>query len=79
MWNNFAYPNDQHPYAESDETPPEAERFLEHVFDIICRGDPALYEYVMKWCASVYQYPEHKISVALFLSGGQGCGKGAVQ
>jgi hypothetical protein len=50
--------------------------YLNHVHDIICNGDEDLNEYVMNWCAHIFQKPLEKPQVALVLKSGQGTGKG---
>ena len=47
-----------------------------HLLYVICAGDLAVYEYVTKYLAHMFQCPEHKPGVMLVLLGKQGTGKG---
>lgn len=44
--------------------------------DVLCRGDQASYDYVMRWCAFMVQQPNTPAEVALVLKGRKGTGKG---
>jgi Family of unknown function (DUF5906) len=48
----------------------------EHLFNIICKGDNKLFQYVIRWAAYAAQHPEKQGEVALVFQGGKGCGKG---
>lgn len=48
----------------------------EHIFYVICNGDPILYEYVLDWLADAIQLPAGKPGVSLVLIGKKGTGKG---
>lgn len=50
--------------------------FLEHVREVICKGDADCYEYVLNWLALMIQRPGVLPGVALCLLSGQGTGKG---
>jgi hypothetical protein len=50
-------------------------RFLDHVFHNVCRGEDALFAWVMGWFASIFQFPRAKTGNALVLRGAQGAGK----
>lgn len=47
-----------------------------HIREVICNGDNALYAYVKKWMARMFQKPWMPGQVALVLQGGKGVGKG---
>jgi hypothetical protein len=47
-----------------------------HIRDVICSGDPELYEYLMNWMAKAVQEPGAAGEVAVVLRGGRGTGKG---
>ena len=47
-----------------------------HIRDVICNGDKAVYAYVKKWLARMFQKPWMPGQVALVLQGGKGVGKG---
>lgn len=51
------------------------QRFIDHVAENICRGDDALFSWVMGWFAALFQFPTEKLGTALVLRGGQGTGK----
>jgi hypothetical protein len=50
-------------------------RYLDHVWANICRGDDDLYEWVLGWMAEIVQQPTHKSGSALAIRGLQGTGK----
>jgi hypothetical protein len=50
--------------------------FREHIRNVICAGEEALYEYVVAWLGHAVQYPNRLPEVALALRGGRGAGKG---
>ena len=49
--------------------------FLDHLFHNVCRGEDALFAWVMGWFASIFQFPRAKTGNALVLRGAQGAGK----
>ena len=51
---------------------------LDHIRLIWCRGHEALYQYVVKWMASIIQRPWLKLGTAIVLRGLQGSGKGLI-
>ena len=50
-------------------------KILAHIHDIWCSGDPAQFEYVLKWMALLVQKPWVKPEVALVLKSREGTGK----
>ena len=52
------------------------ELFKNHLRDIVCGGDIAAYEYLIRWCALTVQNPQEPIGTAVVLRGGRGVGKG---
>lgn len=46
------------------------------VRDVLCRGDQASYDYVMRWAAFMVQHPNTPAEVALVFKGTKGVGKG---
>lgn len=54
------------------------ELFLDHVKNIICRGDDKLYRYMIGWLAHMIQRPEDKPGVAVVYRGKKGAGKDTV-
>lgn len=50
------------------------EKFWSFVLDIICSKDEALYSYIRKWWAMVFQRPD-ELHTALVICGSQGVGK----
>jgi hypothetical protein len=49
-----------------------------HIRDVICSGNEALFDYVMSWLARMVQHPEQPGEVALVLRGKKGTGKGTL-
>lgn len=52
------------------------ERYLEHMRTNVCAGNEEHYDYLLKWMATVVQYPSHPGQVAVVLQGSRGVGKG---
>lgn len=48
----------------------------QHVEEVVCAGNPDCAEYMLKWCAHLFQNPQERPEVAPVLIGGQGGGKG---
>lgn len=46
--------------------------------DVLCRGDKASYEYVIKWMAHMFQHPSRPAEVAVVFKGNKGTGKGTL-
>lgn len=66
--------------VEPDSEPNPQERcrlILNHLRDVICNGDYAVYDWVLHWIANKFQNPDaaHKNRTALAMTGGQGVGK----
>ncbi len=55
--------------------PGDAQPFVDFTRDIICSGNPALFEFVMDWIAHLFECPMGKPGTALVLHGEQGTGK----
>lgn len=53
----------------------KCQRFLDHLAENVCRGDEALFSWVIGWFAALFQFPIDKLGTALVLRGGQGTGK----
>ena len=49
--------------------------FLAHVRDNVCNSNEEHYNYLVKWCARMFQYPGRVGEVAVVLKGGSGVGK----
>jgi hypothetical protein len=47
-----------------------------HIRDVLCNGDPILFDYTMGWLARMFQEPDVPGEVALVFKGKKGCGKG---
>lgn len=47
-----------------------------HIKEVICSGDESLYDYIYKWFAYIFQYPELPAGSAIVLRGLEGAGKG---
>lgn len=52
------------------------DRYLEHVRDVLCKGDARLYEWFLDWCADIVQNPAKPKGTAIAMRGPQGAGKG---
>jgi hypothetical protein len=53
----------------------DCSKFLAHIRDNICRGDEALYNWVIGWLAEIFQHPAKKSGSSLAIRGKQGIGK----
>jgi hypothetical protein len=51
--------------------------YLDHLKEIICRGNADHYSYLFNWMALAIQHPERQGEVAIVLRGKEGTGKGA--
>ena len=65
LWRGFA----------TEPRPGDCSKFLAHIRDNVCRGDLALYDWVIGWFAHIVQHPGEKTGTALVLRGKQGTGK----
>jgi hypothetical protein len=65
LWRGFAV----------EPRPGDCSKFLAHLCDNVCRGDEALYNWVVGWLADIVQHPAKKIGTSLALRGPQGVGK----
>jgi len=54
----------------------DCQLYLDHIRDTICRGDSALFQYVLAWMADAVQTPANRPGIALVLRGRMGTGKG---
>lgn len=50
--------------------------YLKHIEEVICRGNPEHFKYVVRWMAHAIQRPAERPETALVLRGRQGTGKG---
>ncbi|QQP88148.1 hypothetical protein IGS68_19080 [Skermanella sp. TT6] len=49
-----------------------------HLLDVICLGSTSLCDWLLNWCAHMFQQPMVKAEVAVVLRGGEGNGKGTL-
>ncbi len=49
-----------------------------HILYVICRGDKALCDYIIKWMAYGVQYPDRPADISIATRGEEGAGKGFV-
>jgi hypothetical protein len=49
--------------------------YLDHLRQVICRGNPSLYDYLIQWMARAVQYPGERGHTALVFRGEKGTGK----
>ena len=73
LWKGFAVEPDPAEGARS-----RCQRLLDHIADNVCRGDEALFAWVMGWFAQMVQEPMRKLGTSLVLRGPQGAGKSIV-
>lgn len=52
--------------------------FLWHLEHVVCAGDPAAYQYAIRWFAHIVQHPQDKPGVAMVLRGKKGAGKDTI-
>lgn len=71
LWHGFAV----EPAAGAH---PAVDAFLAHTRDNVCRGDAALFSWLIGYFAHMVQRPWEKPLVALVFRGGKGVGKGAL-
>src|SRR5262249_45365895 len=53
----------------------DCSKFLAHIKNNVCRGNPELYKWVIAWMADIFQHPGRKIGTSLALRGKMGTGK----
>ena len=51
-------------------------KILHHLRENICNGEQQAFDYLLNWCAFLFQKPEQKAEVALVITGLPGIGKG---
>lgn len=51
------------------------ELYLNHIREVIARGEELVYEYILNWFAFILQKPADKTEVALVITGKEGTGK----
>ena len=56
----------------------DCQPLLDHIKGVWCRNDNALYDYVIKWIARMFQYPGEPGHSTLCVQGDQGSGKGII-
>lgn len=54
------------------------DKFLEHLHQVICKGDQGHYEWFLAWLADIVQNPGEKPGTAVAIRGAQGTGKSTV-
>tara|TARA_R110002167_G_scaffold93122_1_gene249754 strand:+ start:8554 stop:10968 length:2415 start_codon:yes stop_codon:yes gene_type:complete len=67
LWRGFAY--EALPGGSCD-------LYLDHVREVICSGDPVIYDYLLNWMAQAVQKPSQPGHTAIVMRGSQGAGKG---
>lgn len=55
----------------------DVQPWLDHIYEIWCKKDDTIFDYVIKRLALLVQRPFYKAKVAMVLSGKQGAGKGS--
>ena len=56
----------------------DCQLILDHLKRVWCADNEELYDYVIKWIAYMFQYPEEQGHTTLSVRGGQGSGKGII-
>ena len=51
-------------------------RLYHHILNILCGGNQDMFDWLLNWCAHLFQRPWEKAEVAIVMRGGQGTGKG---
>lgn len=71
-------PNDYNGWRGFTVAPSEGDWSLlkAHVRDVICGGDDGVFEWLLDWCAAMFQAPGRPAKTAIVLMGGHGTGKG---
>jgi hypothetical protein len=54
------------------------DKFLEHIYHVICNGDRELGEWLLDWIADMFQDPANPKGCAVVMRGPEGAGKGAL-
>jgi len=65
-WRGFTY---------KPSTRGKCDLFLDHITENLCHGNKEYSEYLLNWCARMYQYPGKQGLTAVVLKGGSGVGK----
>jgi hypothetical protein len=52
--------------------------FRDHLQHVVCRNDPHVFDFVLKWLARLFQKPGRPAETAIAMRGRQGIGKGIV-
>jgi hypothetical protein len=68
LWRGFAV----------EPKPGDCSLFLAHLRDNVCRGDEALFNWVLAWFADIVQHPDRKPGTSLAVRGKQGTGKSKI-
>jgi hypothetical protein len=55
--------------------PGDCAKFIDHVYENICRKDDSLFYWVIAWLANIVQHPDDKSGTSLALRGKMGTGK----
>lgn len=69
LWKDFSYRPSRNGSCE---------RYLDHIYDHVCRGKAERFEWVMGWMAHTIQKPWEKPGTAIVMKGVQGAGKSIV-
>ncbi|MCB1925825.1 MAG: bifunctional DNA primase/polymerase [Gammaproteobacteria bacterium] len=62
--------------AQDDETEAGVRRITTHILEVLASGNKTHAQYILHWCANVFQNPTVPAEVAVVLRSGQGTGKG---
>ena len=73
LWGKF--PVQLIPQVDNDKCKRALEMFLEHTLVVMCNGDEIHHQFFLNWMAQMFQYPENKSIMPVFV-GKEGAGKG---
>lgn len=69
-WTGFLTPPHPEPVDDSSVT-----KFIAYLQEIVCSGHEEWYNWVLAWCADIFQNPSDKCGTSLVLVGEEGAGK----
>ncbi len=74
MWQGWEHAGD--PNIDQETAKLGCDRLLDHIHEVICKGNDKHYEWVLNWCAHYVQCPWEKPGTAIVMQGNEGTGKG---
>lgn len=74
MWQGWEHAGD--PEMSMEDAKLGCDRLLDHIHEVVCKGNEELYAWVVNWCAHYVQRPYEKPGTAIVMQGNEGTGKG---